>query len=180
MPVAGFGAGAADRLGVVAGVRAEGLVEAAEEVGVSAVDWVVGAAAALDTAAEFGAALDAGFGEVAGVSPTGGSLELTGEMKAGRATRVGGDLKPSKTTMPVMVLSVASTARFMMAARLSQLERFSVDAPPRDTATPKRAHGCLSHCGRPAQIHVVMAHVGYRLGQSTDRKRVACPSWAAE
>ena len=95
MPLAGFGAGIADRLGV----RTAGFV----------------GAAALDAAGELGTALDAGLGEVAGESPTGGLLEPRGETKGGRATRVGADLKPSKTTMPVTVPSVANIARFMLA-----------------------------------------------------------------
>jgi len=187
VPLAGFGAGVADLLGVFVGVRAEGFVVAAAAVG-GVAPWLVGAAGvvggvgvvALETAAELGAALDAGFGEVPDASPTGGSLELSGEMNGGRATRVGADLKPSKTTMPVMVLTVVSTTRFMLATRVSQLERFSVDASPRDTATHKSAHRCISHRGRPAQIHVVIAHVGNRLRQSTGRKRVARSSRSAE
>lgn len=93
----------------------------------------VGAIAALDVAgfdvAGLGGALAATFGEVTGVSTTGGSLELTGEMKGGRAARVGVDLNPSKTTMAVTVPNVARTGRLTTTAYTSQLEGLSVDAP---------------------------------------------------
>lgn len=128
----------------------------------------VGEGAALDIAG-LGGVLAATFGEVTGVSTTGGSLELTGEMKAGRAARVGADLNPSKTTMAVMVLSVARTGRFTMATRASQLEGLSVDTPTWHAAAHERAQCCVSHRGRPAQIHVVVPQVGYRLHQPTGR-----------
>jgi hypothetical protein len=115
--------------------------------------WVVGAAGcvlgsteATDAAALDGA-LDATFGDVAGVSRIGGSLELNGETNGGRAARTGADLKPSNTTIAVIVPSVARTARFMAATLGSQFERLAVDAVPGDTAAAQRTHRSLGHRG---------------------------------
>jgi len=129
VPLAALVGGAADRVGAFVGTWVGVLVGAAvcvlvagawiPGVGVvGAAGCVVGSSDATDAAALDGA-VDATFGEVAGVSRIGGWLELKGETNGGRAARTGADFVLSNTTMPVIVPSVARTARFTAETRAS-------------------------------------------------------------
>jgi hypothetical protein len=115
---------AADWVGAFAGICVGVLAGAVVGVRVAGA-WVAGAPGCVvgsTDAADAGAldgALDATYGEVAGASGTDGSLEPRGETNGGRAARTEADFKPSNATIAVIVPSVARTARFMAATRVS-------------------------------------------------------------
>jgi hypothetical protein len=143
----GFGAGAVVRAGVFVGACVEAFVDALVGVAgrVGAAVSAVGGPEAIEDPAALGGALDAALDDVKGARTAGGSLASSGAASGGGADFRVPDLELSSTTMTVMVLRVARTARLMAAALGSQLEGFAMDASSGNSAAAKRPNGCLRH-----------------------------------